>query len=74
LAEVPLLPKFLQQAGYATGHFGKGHLSNNMIPDSPLPSEYGYGEYGVFNCFGEQMSVHEDARNAVTIIEKSHRK
>ena len=38
-------------------------LSNNMIPDSPLPDVYGYDEYGAFNCAGEQMPVHEDARN-----------
>ena len=71
--KAPLLPRFLQQAGYATAHFGKWHLANNMIPDSPLPSEYGYDEYGAFNCAGEQMPVHEDARNAVAFIEKSHR-
>jgi arylsulfatase A-like enzyme len=70
--KAPLLPRFLQQAGYATAHFGKWHLSNNMIPDSPLPSEYGYDEYGAFNCAGEQMPVHEDARNAIAFIEKSH--
>lgn len=70
---VPLLPRFLQQAGYATAHFGKWHLSNNMIPDSPLPDEYGYDEYGAFNCAGEQMPVHDDARNTITFIEKSHR-
>jgi len=71
--KAPLLPRFLQQAGYATAHFGKWHLSNNMIPDSPLPSEYGYDEYGAFNCAGEQMPVHEDADNAIAFIEKSHR-
>ena len=70
--EAPLLPRFLQKAGYATAHFGKWHLANNMIPDSPLPGEYGYDEYGAFNCAGEQMPVHEDARNAVQFIEKSH--
>ncbi len=70
--EAPLLPRFLQQAGYATAHFGKWHLSNNMIPDSPLPSEYGYDEYGAFNCAEEQMPVHEDADNAIAFIEKSH--
>jgi arylsulfatase A-like enzyme len=70
--QAPLLPRFLQQAGYATAHFGKWHLSNNMIPDSPLPGEYGYDEYGAFNCAGEQMPVHEDARNAIAFIEKSH--
>jgi len=69
--KAPLLPRFLQQAGYATAHFGKWHISNNMIPDSPLPSEYGYDAYGAFNCAGEQMPVHEDARNAIAFIERS---
>lgn len=70
--KAPLLPRMLQNAGYATAHFGKWHISNNMIPDSPLPSEYGYDTYGAFNCAGEQMPVHEDARNAISFIEKSH--
>jgi N-acetylgalactosamine-6-sulfatase len=70
----PLLPRFLQQAGYLTAHFGKWHLSNNMIPDSPLPSAYGYDAYGAFNCAGEQMPVHEDAQHAIAFIEESHRK
>ena len=69
----PLLPRLLQQGGYATAHFGKWHLANNMIPDSPLPSEYGYDTYGAFNCAGEQMPVHEDARHAIAFIEKSSR-
>lgn len=70
--QAPLLPRMLQKAGYATAHFGKWHLANNMIPDSPLPSEYGYDTYGAFNCAGEQMPVHEDAENAIAFIEKSH--
>lgn len=70
--KVPLLPRMLQRAGYRTAHFGKWHLSNDMIPDSPLPGEYGYDEYGAFNCAGEQMPVHEDADNAIAFIEKSH--
>ena len=69
----PLLSRFLQESGYATAHFGKWHLSNNMIPDSPLPSEYGFDTYGAFNCAGEQMPVHEDSRHAGAFIEKSHR-
>lgn len=70
-AKTPTLPKMLQSAGYATAHFGKWHLSNDMIPDSPLPKFYGYDEYGAFNCAGEQMPVHEDARHAIAFIEKS---
>lgn len=71
--EAPTLPRFLKQAGYATAHFGKWHLSNDMIPDSPLPSAYGYDEYGAFNCAGEQMPVHEDADYAIRFIEASQR-
>lgn len=71
--KTPTLPRFLQQAGYRTAHFGKWHLSNNMIPDSPLPSQYGYDEYGAFNCAGEQMPVDEDAMHAIAFIEKCHR-
>ena len=70
--KAPLLPRILQQGGYATAHYGKWHLANNMIPDSPLPSEYGYDEYGAFNCAGEQMPVHEDLEHATAFIEKSH--
>ena len=70
-AKTPTLPKMLQSAGYATAHFGKWHLSNDMIPDSPTPAAYGYDEYGAFNCSGEQMPVHEDARHAIAFIEKS---
>lgn len=69
--QTPTLPKMLQSAGYATAHFGKWHLSNDMIPDSPSPGVYGYDEYGAFNCAGEQMHVHEDAQRAIAFIEKS---
>lgn len=68
--DATLLPRLLQQAGYATAHFGKWHLSNDMIPDSPLPSAYGYDQYGAFNCAGEQMPVHEDAQHAIAFMEK----
>ncbi|MCP5535502.1 MAG: sulfatase-like hydrolase/transferase [Akkermansiaceae bacterium] len=68
---LPMLPRILKNAGYMTGHFGKWHLSNNMIPDSPRPEEYGYDMVAAFNCSGEQMPVHDDARNAIILIEKS---
>ncbi|MEM0924471.1 MAG: sulfatase-like hydrolase/transferase [Planctomycetota bacterium] len=68
---VDTLPRILQSAGYATGHFGKWHLSNNMIPDSPPPAVYGYDEYAAFNCSGEQMPVHDDAKEAIAFIERS---
>jgi len=71
--QAPLLSRFLQGAGYSTAHYGKWHLANDMIPDSPSPGEYGFDAYGAFNCSGKQMPVHEDARNAIAFIEKSHR-
>ncbi len=69
--KTPTLPRLLQAAGYATAHYGKWHLANDMIPDSPLPKVYGYDDYGAFNCAGEQIPVHEDAARAIAFIEKS---
>lgn len=68
----PLLTRFLQQAGYATAHYGKWHLSNDMIPDSPLPSAYGIDDYGAFNCAGPQMFVHDDVKSAISFIDRCH--
>ena len=70
--EAPLLPRFLQQSGYATAHYGKWHLANDMIPDSPFPSAYGYDDYGSYNCAGPQMFVHDDVKSAIPFIEKSY--
>ncbi|MEM7146004.1 MAG: sulfatase-like hydrolase/transferase [Verrucomicrobiota bacterium] len=67
----PSLPRLLQKAGYTTAHFGKWHLANNMIPDSPVPGEYGYDAYGAFNCAGEQMPVHEDAMHSIAFIKQA---
>jgi len=71
--KAPLLSRFLKGAGYTTAHFGKWHLANDMIPDSPFPSEYGFDEYGAFNCSGPQMYVHDDVKSAIPFIEKSHK-
>ena len=71
--ETTLLPRLLQQNGYATAHFGKWHLSNDMIPDSPTPAKYGFDTYGAFNCSGEQMPYYEDANNAISFIEKAQK-
>ena len=70
--KAPLLSRFLKSAGYATAHYGKWHLANDMIPDAPFPSEYGFDEYGAFNCSGPQMYVHDDVKSAIPFIEKSH--
>ena len=71
--KAPLLSRFLKSAGYATAHYGKWHLANDMIPDSPPPSRYSFDEYGAFNCSGPQMYVHDDVKSAIPFIEKSHK-
>ncbi len=71
--EATLLPRLLQQNGYATAHFGKWHLANDMILDSPTPDKYGYDSYGAFNCSGEQMPFYEDAAHTIAFMEKAQK-
>jgi N-acetylgalactosamine-6-sulfatase len=68
--DAPLLPKMLQEAGYATGHFGKWYLTNIWIEDAPLPDRYGFDEYGAFNLPGENMPPAETADRAVDFIRR----
>jgi arylsulfatase A-like enzyme len=39
----PVLARFLQGAGYRTGHFGKWHLGGGRdVGEAPFPTEYGF--------------------------------
>lgn len=69
--EAPLVSHMLRNAGYRTAHYGKWHLANDMIVDSPTPAAYGFDDYGAFNCSGEQMPWHEDAQRASAFIADS---
>jgi uncharacterized sulfatase len=41
----PMLARFLQRAGYATGHFGKWHMGGQRdVGEAPLISEYGFDQ------------------------------
>ncbi|MBD3676538.1 MAG: sulfatase-like hydrolase/transferase [Planctomycetaceae bacterium] len=43
--KAPLLARFLHDAGYATGHFGKWHMGGQRdIHEAPLITEYGFDE------------------------------
>ncbi|MEM8955161.1 MAG: sulfatase-like hydrolase/transferase [Verrucomicrobiota bacterium] len=43
--EAPMLARFLKNAGYATGHFGKWHMGGQRdVGDAPYISEYGFDE------------------------------
>ncbi len=65
-----LLPKLLKKAGYITGHFGKWHLTNRHVPDAPLPTEYGYDEYGAFNVPGVQIRTAETCPRTIDFIHR----
>lgn len=57
--KVTLLPRLLHEAGYATGHFGKWHLSGGDLPGAPLPADYGYDDAAVWT--GPGKSVFDDS-------------
>lgn len=41
--KAPMLARFLRDAGYATGHFGKWHMGGQRdVGDAPLITEYGF--------------------------------
>ena len=43
--KAPTLARTLQQAGYATGHFGKWHMGGQRdVGEAPLITEYGFDE------------------------------
>lgn len=43
--KAPTLARFLNQGGYATGHFGKWHLGGQRdVGEAPLLTEYGFEE------------------------------
>jgi uncharacterized sulfatase len=44
-SSAPTLSRTLQQAGYATGHFGKWHMGGQRdVGEAPLITEYGFDE------------------------------
>ena len=43
--KAPMLARFLQKSGYATGHFGKWHMGGQRdVKDAPAISEYGFDQ------------------------------
>ncbi len=66
----PMLPRILKKSGYVTAHYGKWHLTNRKIADAPLPSKYGYDEYGAFNLPGPQVTVDEAYDKTIDFIRR----
>lgn len=67
--KVTLLPRLMKEAGYATAHYGKWHLSGGGKDiHAPLPAEYGYDDAAVWTGPGrsvfEGTSVEQQAGDA----------
>jgi N-acetylgalactosamine-6-sulfatase len=71
--KAPTLARFLQQAGYRTGHFGKWHLTNGQTFGAPLPEAYGYDENSVFNggAGWPVEGLHDTAKDTINFIKES---
>ncbi|MDO8542197.1 MAG: sulfatase-like hydrolase/transferase [Opitutaceae bacterium] len=69
-SKAPTVARFLKQAGYRTGHFGKWHLTSRNIHGAPTPAAYGFDEYAVFNGGADMPSahLHDTPVNAVKFI------
>jgi N-acetylgalactosamine-6-sulfatase len=68
----PTVTGLLQKAGYATGHFGKWHLSPENNPKLPRPTDYGIDTYD--SCMrgpdGRVRSSEVIADKTIEFIEK----
>lgn len=55
--KAPSIARTFQQAGYATGHFGKWHMGGGRdVGDAPLPTEYGFDEsFTSFEGLGDRV-------------------
>jgi arylsulfatase A-like enzyme len=58
----PSIARAFQQAGYATGHFGKWHLGGGRdVGDAPLPSAYGFdAALTSFEGLGDRLLIDGD--------------
>ncbi len=55
--KLPNLPRLLKQAGYATAHYGKWHLSTFDDEKAPSPSAYGFDHH---KCtIGSGSGIHQ---------------
>ena len=69
--EAPLLPRFLKHSGYATAHYGKWHLANDMILILLFPVLMDMMTMALIIAQA-QMFVHDDVKSAIPFMEKSH--
>ncbi|MBN8734610.1 MAG: sulfatase-like hydrolase/transferase [Acidobacteria bacterium] len=60
--KAPCVARAFQQAGYATGHFGKWHMGGGRdVGDAPLPQAYGFDDsYTSFEGLGDRPLIEGD--------------
>lgn len=69
--QAPMLPRQLKEAGYATYHFGKWHLTSRDVVDAPHPTAYGYDKTAVWNGPDPSVDPHEVFDLAIEVIEEA---
>ena len=69
--EIPTVTRLLQNAGYATGHFGKWHLGRGE--SAPKPEDYGIDHYatGIQNPDGRVRSTERIADETIRFIDEN---
>ncbi len=70
----PMLARFLHDAGYATGHFGKWHMGGQRdVGEAPLITEYGFEESLTnFEGLGPRVLAIKDAYDGSPTTKHTH--
>lgn len=63
----PKLQRMLKEAGYATAHFGKWHLTNIHVKDGPAPLPFGYDDHVFLQAESPSKNERAATFNAVKI-------